>query len=404
MILIPHEISRRINFLVGHSSQISNRPTRIFDEDRLKFLSDLSGALLADETGKTLPDVVTFAYWCRKSNLQRIRARHNTFKFLQMGLGLSIHVCPSNVPVNFAFSMAFGLLSGNTCMVRLPTRPSQTVDCILRAIILLFEKGFYDSIKSSLTIARFERDDEINQFWFAAADSRIIWGGDQTVSAMRKFACKPRSREIAFSDRYSLCALNPDEILDLSHSELVRFCNHLFNDIYIMDQAACSSPQLVLWVGSKKSAIAAQEKVWPIVTKIAGEKYPLSASQAMDKYVHLCQIAARNEMVGRITRTGNLLYRLSLTDLSAHQDECRGHFGTIHEYIVDDLSQIAQIVNERYQTLAVYGIQKKQVEELIVKCGLRGIDRVVAVGHTLDMDVIWDGYDVLSSLSRIIYT
>ena len=31
-----------------------------------------------------------------------------------------------------------------------------------------------------------------------------------------------------------------------------------------------------------------------------------------------------------------------------------------------------------------------------------GIDRIVPVGRTLDMDVIWDGFDLPNTLSRII--
>jgi len=33
---------------------------------------------------------------------------------------------------------------------------------------------------------------------------------------------------------------------------------------------------------------------------------------------------------------------------------------------------------------------------------LSGIDRIVPVGKALDMDVTWDGYDIVRSLSRVI--
>jgi hypothetical protein len=31
---------------------------------------------------------------------------------------------------------------------------------------------------------------------------------------------------------------------------------------------------------------------------------------------------------------------------------------------------------------------------------LRGIDRVVPVGRAIDMGLVWDGYDIVTSLSR----
>ena len=38
----------------------------------------------------------------------------------------------------------------------------------------------------------------------------------------------------------------------------------------------------------------------------------------------------------------------------------------------------------------------------VFKNRLSGIDRIVPVGEALDIGVIWDGYDIVRSLSRII--
>ena len=38
----------------------------------------------------------------------------------------------------------------------------------------------------------------------------------------------------------------------------------------------------------------------------------------------------------------------------------------------------------------------------IIENNVSGIDRIVPVGRALDMDVVWDGYDVISSLSRVV--
>ena len=39
-----------------------------------------------------------------------------------IGRGKVLHIAPSNVPMNFAYSFAFGLLSGNINLVRLPSK------------------------------------------------------------------------------------------------------------------------------------------------------------------------------------------------------------------------------------------------------------------------------------------
>ena len=59
-------------------------------------------------------------------------------------------------------------------------------------------------------------------------------------------------------------------------------------------------------------------------------------------------------------------------------------------------------MNERYQTLTYFGVDKTQLQDFVVSRRLRGIDRVVPIGRALDMNIVWDGYDVVASLSRVV--
>ena len=46
---------------------------------------------------------------------------------LRLGKGVVFHIAPSNVPVNFAFSFAAGLLAGNANIVRIPSKDFEQV-------------------------------------------------------------------------------------------------------------------------------------------------------------------------------------------------------------------------------------------------------------------------------------
>ncbi len=402
MIRIPDNIATRMSVLVGSHSIISNKPVEIFDQLRVEFLADLSRYLFSDSRIKAMPDIAAFAYWCRHANLKRLCDQCISDAEFRMGLGLSFHVCPSNVPVNFAFSMAFGLLAGNTCVVRLPSKESETVNIIVEVIAEILKNKEYLELSNALTLVRFNRDDEVNRFWMSVADGRVVWGGDVTVSTMRMYPSRPRSREVAFPDRYSFCVLEPNAVLSMNDMEFERFCKDLFNDIYLMDQAACSSPQLLAWVGGQDQAEKAQLKLWPALVNQARDKYQLLPVQVMDKFVQLCRHAIENSQIQHIYRHENFLYRLELDGVSMDQDQTRGYFGTIHEVIVPSLDLLAPIVNERYQTLTFFGLEKAQIRNIISQHGLRGIDRAVPVGRALDMDIVWDGYDIVRSLSRLI--
>ena len=41
-------------------------------------------------------------------------------------------------------------------------------------------------------------------------------------------------------------------------------------------------------------------------------------------------------------------------------------------------------------------------EEDLIAANVRGIDRIVPIGKAMDIDVIWDGHDLVRELSRIV--
>lgn len=402
MIPIPNEIAAAEAVLAGDPARIDNRPVPVWDAARMAFLADLSRRLLARPDIRELADVAAFAYWARKANLSALHERLHERHAMRVGLGLTFHICPSNVPVNFAFSMAFGLLAGNACVLRLPSSETRTAEVLVDAIAALLETPEHQEMGEAVLLLRYPRNDDVNAFWLGQADGRIVWGGDATIEHMRRFAVPPRSREVTFADRYSLCLMAPDPVLALDDTGLESLCGQLYNDIYLMDQAACSSPQLIAWVGEPGAVEAAKQKLWPVFATHVDGRYEAAAVDVMDKFVRACEAAITTDGVSMIERHGNTLYRIELDALSPRQDECRGYGGTVHEITLLSLQDLAPVVNERYQTLTYFGHHRDELTEFVVSGRLRGIDRVVPVGQALDMDAIWDGYDIVGTLSRIV--
>ena len=52
--------------------------------------------------------------------------------------------------------------------------------------------------------------------------------------------------------------------------------------------------------------------------------------------------------------------------------------------------------------MTYFGLDKSELLDFVVKNRFPGIDRIVPIGTALEMGVIWDGYDIIRSLSRII--
>ena len=108
-----------LEFLAGNNFK-SFRPFAPFEAILCEFLQDISTELINSVESKKYPDIMTFAFWCRKANINKIKKLFEDGS-IRLGLGLVFHITPSNVPVNFAFSFVFGLLSGNANIVRAPS-------------------------------------------------------------------------------------------------------------------------------------------------------------------------------------------------------------------------------------------------------------------------------------------
>jgi hypothetical protein len=125
---------------------------------------------------------------------------------------------------------------------------------------------------------------------------------------------------------------------------------------------------------------------------------------AVDKYTHLCRTAIQLEGTRALPMPNNLIYRVALSKLPENIADFRGRHGFFFETIDNDLMQLDRIVGERYQTLTFFGVEADLLVGRIVDARLPGIDRVVPVGKALDIGVIWDGYDLIRSMSRIVGT
>ena len=387
-----------VTYLVGDRI-IASRPFPPFNELLCEFINDLSTELRLCEESSDYSDVMALAFWCRKANISKLKSEYYNGE-TRLGLGVVFHITPSNVPVNFAFSFVFGLLSGNANIVRVPSKPFPQTVLICAAINRLFVSNKYKEIKAMTAFVRYEQNDEITGMFSKNCNARIIWGGDVAIKNIRKLAIPEHCVEIAFSDRYSLCVIDGPSVMELDETELIGLSERFYNDTYLMDQNACSSPHLIVWLGVEKEN--AKEKFWKAVYNTVCEKYQLAAVSAVDKYTMLCQNAIELNNISSFKKHGNYVYRIAVDRVHDNIDCLRGKFGYFFEYNTDDINSLAHFINNKYQTLTYFGFDKSELLNFVVKNRLSGIDRIVPIGKALDMNIIWDGYDLMRSLSRII--
>ena len=243
----------------------------------------------------------------------------------------------------------------------------------------------------------------INQytnFISSQCDARVIWGGDKTINNLRKIQIPTRSIDISFADRYSICIINSNEILKIDQNELSRVVEKFYNDTFIVDQNGCSSPQLILWYGTKKDK--AKDIFWNALYKHTKKRYNMPDIASLDKFNLLFENILNEKNIVSEKRYGNTIYTLLINKLDKKIDRLRGKWGFFFQYDLENLKELKKIISKKIQTITYFGFKKKKFVDFIVDNNIDGIDRIVPLGQALDLGLVWDGYDVINTLSRIV--
>ena len=394
------QILSKINFLTGSADELINLssiPAKIpFDDEIINFLDDLSRYLMQDSEAKLYPDIITFAFWIRKSSVNNMREKFNNKNF-RIGRGTAFHIAPSNIPVNFAYSLVSGLLTGNANIVRIPSKNFDQVRIINQAVNIILKK--YDSLKNYIILVRYEHDNYINNFLSSIADIRIIWGGNETIKELRKSPLNPRSIEITFADRYSLTVIDAEYYL--LQNNKTRISENFYNDTFLTDQNACTSPNAIIWLGDKERINAAKKIFWHEFHETARKKYNLLPIQAINKLTSAFICASKIPDCEILNSNDNLLVRINLKYLSPDIMNYRDNSGFFFECDCNNIIELKNLCNDkRCQTISY--IANRDIFTSLINSGVKGIDRIVSIGRTLDFALIWDGYDLISTMTRII--
>ena len=377
----------------------NNKTYKIFEINTINFLDEVSQEINKNKKYSKYTDIITFAFFIRKKNLIKISKDYKN-KDRMIGRGIAYHITPSNIPINFAYSLVFGLLSGNNNIVRLPSKNFIQIKILYKIFYKTLKKKKYLELYKRICLVKYERSDEISSQLSKKADIRLIWGGDETVNQFQKYATSPRCIDLKFANRYSISIIDVNKLAKLSNNNLENIVNRFYNDSYTMDQKGCSSPQALIWIGKDKKKI--KDKFFNTLSKIADKKYDNDLAVTNNKIASLSLAAIKSEINFLSSHKNFNLIRIKLKNISKQIEKIHPHFGTFVEININNLDELNKIISKKLQTITFYGVDKKKIYDLVFKYGILGVDRIVPIGRALDMGIEWDGYDVIAALSRII--
>lgn len=378
-----------------------------FDNILLQFIEELSNEILLDKNMRQFPDLMTAAHWMRKEQLLKLKEE---FEKLSIGRllfpkGLVLHFAPSNVDTIFIYSWILSLSVGNANIIRLSQQNNEIVSVffdILQKVINENEKKF-SVVADRLLVVTYEHVAEITKKLSRYCNVRVIWGGDQTIKNIRCIPLPARGDEIVFADRFSAAVVNGDHILKISAVELEKLVELFYQDAFLFNQKACSSPKIIFWIGDDDVIARAKQRFWQafqIYIKTKDLWKGVETAVAMQRLTSAFKYAALDKIDKISGDFFELPIRLQVKkfDNDVRQSHVGG--GLFLESARKNLNDLVVDFNIKDQTLTTCGFTKSELIEFAKRLPSRSLDRIVPFGEALKFSYIWDGYNLLQSFTR----
>ncbi|MEH0983623.1 acyl-CoA reductase [Micromonospora sp. CPCC 205556] len=375
-------------------------PLAVGDERVVEFLVAFARRLLRPAVARRHPELASLGFFLRRGEISKALARvADEPGQLRFPRGLVFHVPPANVDTIFVYSWALAALAGNTNVVRISSRSAGAADAVLDALNDTLADA-HPAIRQTQRMVTYGRDDAVTAALSAAADLRVIWGGDRSVTEIRRHPLAPHARDVTFPDRSSFTVISVAGWLAASTAERDAAALGLYNDSYWFDQAACSSPRTVYWVGDPAGVESARaDLLGRLRTVLDGKRPEVDAAMAVEKRVATYGLAIEGVATG-IRFDGN---ELATVELSGPGDIPRRWLGvgTFPQSRVDALADLAPLVVRRDQTVTHFGFTPQELTSFARAIAGRGVDRIVPIGDALNFAATWDGYDLMREFTRI---
>ena len=397
-LLTPSEDTVTLEWLHQRLIDSLRTPREPFAGAVLNFCAAFGECLFrASSRGSQLQSLGFFMREARLSQLRRHFKQSQASQALYSPRGVVFQIPPTNVPSLAAYSWLLSAITGNVTIVRLPTN----LPTDLKTIVDLFNQtaqSFPGGDPTHTFILRYGHDDEVTALLSGLCDVRVIWGGDETVRHLRAFPLAPDAKEVTFPDRYSFAVISADGYFRLSPSKKVLLTQAIYRDAYLFDQAACSSPRLIVWIGNKDLSRRASSGFFQDLANFAATRYRCELGAVVAKKAFACAAVLDQGARSQTTYSNEL----TVVNLESLENFTRSHCGggLFFQFFAESLSELESFVCRRDQTLTYFGFAAAELGDFVRRLAGRGIDRVVPIGEALSFDYLWDGYDLLQEFVR----
>ena len=363
--------------------EFSGSPSFAFCPERVNFLSDLA----SDLRHSTDPQFQTFSYFLRHKLLKYDFSSRSS---IITGRGLSIHYSPGNVPLNALYTWAVSFAAGNNNIVKLSTRSTESdlssISPILRSLAASFP---YECFVLTDDYANF------TQLTAPLADTRLIWGTNETIKNVKSVPSKHSCLDIPFSSKNSTLLLNLHKIPNRDSASYRHFISALASDLFFSNNHACTSPSTIfLYTNLSECDIQSQLSVLLKDAHLASvNRYPWSLSNLSDKILYLNKLYCEepNTHVIHIAETP-----ISYTYNASKQFK-KTYWRHFNIQTLKSLPELLPHFDNTLQSISSFGFDQAEILSLLRERPVHL--RTVPLGQIHTFSLTWDGYNLPAILT-----
>lgn len=365
-----------VQILAGQS-KFDEQHIDAFSDELVDCVAGLSRFLIA---ARPSPEIIAFAYWCRKSQLVALKQLYPNLSNMSAKV---FHITPANVDTVYMYSFVLSFLVGNFNIVRLSERRGVLSDEFVQLMAEFMTQDPIGLLKKRNCFISYPAEAyEHTKAFSVWSDTRVIWGGSETISQVK--AIYPVANDVCFPDRFSVALLHL-ETYEQAKSAAELFCA----DYFPFSQQACSSPKAVFWQNTHAELI---DTFWQSVQAKSSSFIPFESSQKINRFINFQAILMAEPNFECVDMEINpVLIRVTLKELK-NLDFLKFHSGNglVFESHIKEEESLPYHPN--LQTIGYYGCDSKTLEQ-------QHALRITPLGSALTFNHVWDGVDLIKALS-----
>ncbi|WP_371802842.1 acyl-CoA reductase [Candidatus Lokiarchaeum ossiferum] len=374
----------------------------------LDIFHEYSKNLIKSPKVNQVEGVAFLSSWLKRNNFSQIVNKNfQTMDYLDHFIGekkrlkaqprgLACHWIAGNVPTLGLFSLFQSIFVGNANLLRIPPKSHSTMIALLDVFNnTQSESGWsgHDLLKS-VGILYYDRvNHKANLEFSDIADIRIVWGGGSAVKAITGLPKNAHCEDIIFGPKYSFAVFDKDM---LASDQLKRQLRFLVSDIFLFDQAACTSPHVVFF---ERGILPFEELVSQLqdAFKRAARQFPKIDA---DPYISSKIINIRAQYALDLQKKVICPIENDWTILinSNIQLEDPVESRTIFLKEVDSVMEALPLITKKIQTIGCAISDKEKLVAFADEATFKGVSRCVNLGQMHLFDSPWDGMLFMSRL------